>query len=323
MTHITSDHPLAEAPTELLLDRLAEQYRPVRFNHKLHAEMAEMGQDCATCHHFSPPGRIPPCAECHDSETNPTNLRRPSLKGAYHRQCLSCHREWSHDTKCVVCHLPADLHSLSDQDLDSTDIIGISHPIIREPVQKVYHTPYKEGPIVTFYHREHIELFDLTCASCHKEENCSYCHDIEKPSRPAKTQEQVHAICNDCHLDDECSRCHDTRERPGFSHESTGWALTGHHQDLPCRSCHPTGKRITRIERECVACHAGWKAGNFDHVITGLRLDEYHAEFDCEYCHMDLAYDEPPDCSNCHEDNRTAKEAPPGEYVGPIRAQRR
>ena len=320
MTHMTSKHQLAEAPDTLLLDKLVEQYQPVHFNHKLHAEMAEMGRDCATCHHFSPPGRIPPCAECHDSESHPTNLRQPSLKGAYHRQCLACHREWSHDTKCIICHLPLDARSLRGVGDDSTDIMGIPHPIITEPTRKVYHTPYEDGEIVTFHHDEHIELFDLRCVDCHQQENCSYCHDLEKPARFAKTQEEVHAICNDCHRDDACAKCHDTKERPGFTHDATGWALTGHHRDLHCRACHPTGKKITRISRECVGCHAGWQPGNFSHVITGLRLDEYHGEFDCEYCHIDLAYDETPDCSNCHEDGRTHKDAPPGEYVRPARA---
>jgi len=323
MLHMTSKHPLSEAPEMLLLDDLAEQYLPVDFNHKLHAEMAEMGNNCATCHHFSPPGRVPGCAECHGAKSVETNLRQPSLKGAYHRQCLSCHREWSHDTKCVLCHLPADALLADGTGIDSTDIIGISHPVITEPVKRVFNTPYKDGPIVTFHHKEHIELFDLTCANCHKEENCSYCHDLQKPARLAKTQEEVHAICNDCHAEAPCSKCHDTMERPGFSHEATGWALTGHHQDLGCRACHPTGKRITRIAPSCVNCHAGWTAGNFSHVITGLRLDETHAELDCEYCHLDLAYDEEPDCSNCHEDGRAYVDAPPGEVVRPLRAHKK
>ncbi|HOD66029.1 MAG TPA: cytochrome c3 family protein [candidate division Zixibacteria bacterium] len=322
MTHMTAKHQLSEAPETLLLDRLAAQYRPVTFNHKRHASMAEMGNDCATCHHFSPPGRIPPCAECHGEESTAANLRQPSLKGAYHRQCLSCHREWSHDTKCVVCHLPADLAGVPADRVDSTDIMGVPHPIITVPEKRVYQTPYSEGPVVTFYHDEHIDLFDLACANCHKKENCSYCHDLEQPARFAKSQEEVHGICNDCHRDDPCRRCHDTSERPGFSHQATGFTLSGHHRDLNCRACHPTGKRISRISRECIACHAGWKAGTFSHTITGLQLDATHADFDCEACHLDFAYDEKPDCSTCHDDNRTHREAPPGVYVKPARVQK-
>ncbi len=320
MTRQTASHGLTEAPDRLLLDKLAEQYKPVSFNHKLHAEMAEMGSDCATCHHYSPPGQIPPCAECHDSETNSTNLRQPSLKGAYHRQCLSCHREWSHDTKCVVCHLPADLASASAQDYDTTDIIGVPHPVIQEPTKKVYRTPYEQAPIVTFYHEEHIHLFDLTCANCHKQENCSYCHDLQRESRTSKTQEEIHAMCDGCHETDNCAKCHDTKQRPGFTHSASAWTKTEYHQDLPCRGCHPTGKKIGHIDGNCASCHAGWNPDNFNHAVTGFQLDEYHVEFDCEYCHTNLAFTETPDCSNCHDDERTHEDAPPGYEIEPLQA---
>ena len=28
------------------------------------------------------------------------DLRMPNLKGAYHRQCLNCHRDWAHENEC-------------------------------------------------------------------------------------------------------------------------------------------------------------------------------------------------------------------------------
>ncbi|KAA3635959.1 MAG: hypothetical protein DWP97_03760, partial [Calditrichaeota bacterium] len=92
-------HPVKDAPDTFLIKEIADLYQPVKFNHKLHADMAQMGTSCATCHHYSPADRIPPCKECHPAGKDPANLRQPSLKGAYHRQCLSCHREWSHETK--------------------------------------------------------------------------------------------------------------------------------------------------------------------------------------------------------------------------------
>jgi hypothetical protein len=315
MTHVTSTHQLVEAPDSLLLGSISEEYQPVHFNHKLHARMAEMGDNCSTCHHYSPPGKIPPCRECHGAEPKQTNLRQPSLKGAYHRHCLSCHREWSHDTKCVLCHLPLSLKGAKTNGSDSTDIIGVSHPLITEPVKHVWETPYKAGPIVTFQHREHIDLFGLKCVNCHKEENCSYCHDLQKPAKLAKTQEEVHAVCNDCHAKDNCEKCHDTKERPGFEHGRTGFALAGYHEQLVCRACHPTGKRITRMSRECSACHAGWNQTNFKHTVTGLKLDEVHIELDCTDCHTDKKFAVKPSCSNCHDDGRDFRKMPPGEYV--------
>ena len=88
--------------------------------------MAEMWDGCETCHHYSPTTKpsaqalttakahapnqadaavIPACKSCHSVEVNPTTeIRMPSLKGAYHRQCLNCHREWTQANACVICH---------------------------------------------------------------------------------------------------------------------------------------------------------------------------------------------------------------------------
>ena len=316
MTHITSEHFLSEAPEKIILDDIADAYQPVTFDHKAHANMADMGLKCATCHHYSPPGRIPACPECHGGEANPNNLRQPALKGAYHRHCISCHREWSHDTECIICHLPAG--KTPAVKIDSTDIIGVSHPIITEPTKRVYHTPYKAGAVVTFYHRQHIELYGLRCANCHQEENCSYCHNLDKASgaaRREKTMEEIHATCNNCHSKDRCAKCHDTKEKPPFSHTMTGWGLNRFHDKLDCRACHPTGKPIGRLDRTCTACHAGWNQDNFAHAVTGLKLDEIHIEADCSDCHIDLVYDDKPTCSTCHEDNRDHTDIPPGEYI--------
>ena len=315
MTHITTEHQLAEAPDSILLGALADQYQPVRFDHKAHANMAEMGFDCATCHHYSPPGRIPPCRECHGGVANPNDLRQPALKGAYHRQCISCHREWSHDTKCVLCHLPASAAEVLA--IDSTDIMGISHPMIITPDKKVYHTTYDDGPIVTFYHSQHVELYGLSCAGCHKDENCGNCHDLaaSKETKPVRTVEQVHSICDNCHGSDGCEKCHDTKEHQPFSHASTGWPLNRFHTSLSCRACHPTGQKIARLGKQCSSCHSGWNNENFDHAVTGLTLDETHRDFDCEDCHENRAFDIKPGCTNCHDEDRDPRQMPPGKWL--------
>lgn len=304
-------HDLMEAPDVLNIDIISDLFQGVIFNHKLHADMAQMGSGCETCHHYSPEGKIPACGECHGNKKDPNNLSQPSLKGAYHRQCLSCHREWSHDTKCIVCHLPSSDDILSAE-YDSTDIIGISHPKISVPTKKVFHTSYEDGDIVTFYHSEHIDRFDLKCVDCHKQENCNYCHSYEQLDHVAKTEKEVHALCNDCHKKDNCDMCHDAVERPPFDHASTGWKLSKYHNKLECRNCHPTGKRITTMNADCKSCHSGWSLDNFRHEVTGLHLDEIHSDFDCEDCHVDLKYHNKPSCDNCHDDGKNYKNEPPG-----------
>jgi len=312
MVHQVAKHELREAPGVLLLDELVDLYQPVEFDHRAHAGMAEMGLDCATCHHFSPPGKIPPCRDCHEPNGRGTDLTKPNLKGAFHRQCLACHREWSHDTKCVVCHAPAEQARLAAASPDPTDIVGSGHPVIAVPSTRVFETPHQAGPVVTFQHAEHVDLFGFRCADCHRDESCSNCHDLSASRRPARSQQEVHEICMDCHTADGCAKCHDVRERPGFSHNRTGWPLTGYHERLDCWACHPKGKRMARISNMCRSCHLEWAPETFQHAVTGLVLDDTHAEVDCEACHPDHRYDGTPTCEACHDDGRTAASAPPG-----------
>ena len=308
-------HNVSEAPDSMLLDKLVDQYSAVHFNHKIHAQMSDMYNGCETCHHYSPAGHIPPCSKCHGGETNPNNLGQPSLKGAYHRQCLCCHREWSHDTKCVICHNPLDTKAIQSNAKDSTDIMGISHPVITVPSKKNYFTPYKPGPQVTFYHQQHIDLFGLRCVDCHQKENCGYCHDLNKSASLVKSQEEVHAICSGCHESDKCGKCHDNKERPAFTHASTGWRLNKYHTNLSCRACHPTGKMIASLDTDCKSCHSGWNSDNFEHAVTNLQLDEIHSGLDCSDCHINRDFAAKPDCSGCHDDGRLPAANPPGKYL--------
>lgn len=309
-------HQVKEAPESLILDAISEQYGAVKFNHGLHAEMSGMNEGCAHCHHYSPAGEIPPCGNCHGGETNPANLRQPGLKGAYHRQCLSCHREWSHSTACVVCHAPRNGEKLTTAGADNTDILGISHPMITEPQKLVYYTPYETGPMVTFYHKEHIELFNLKCVDCHQEENCAYCHDLQKPTSLKKTDEEVHAVCSNCHGTQKCSKCHGTKEKRAFSHAATGWPLDKYHAKLDCRACHPTGKRISKIDNECDSCHEGWNQETFAHATAGLMLDEVHRDMECAACHSARKFRDKPTCTECHDDGRDPAKSPPGTRIG-------
>lgn len=313
----TQEHTAAEGPGLTVLNKLHGSYGPVSFNHRLHAEMVGMGDGCATCHHYSPSGKVPPCGDCHSSQLSaPQSLRQPSLKGAYHRQCMGCHREWSHDTKCVVCHANPEGAQLVAARIDSTDILGASHPVMTIPDTKVWTTPYKQGPVVTLHHQEHIDLFGLRCVDCHKSENCGYCHDLQKEARVAKTDTEIHAVCNDCHRQDRCGKCHDHKQKPAFSHTSdAGWPLSEFHQGLKCRACHPTGRTISKLSTQCSECHGGWDQTNFRHAVTGLQLDDLHGELDCGDCHENLQYGRIPKCSGCHDDCRNHEDAPPGDYV--------
>ena len=66
---------------------------------------------CKGCHHLAPlDGKtgIPPCSTCHTARDEPTS-GTPTLLGAYHQQCLGCHKqmdptEQEFPQDCAGCH---------------------------------------------------------------------------------------------------------------------------------------------------------------------------------------------------------------------------
>lgn len=103
---ITLAYP-TDIPETITLDILSKRYGPVEFSHRYHAEMAG---DCVSCHHHSEKGSTPACGECHEPITvyHYKGSERETgigLKGAYHRQCLGCHKEMeSGPVGCTDCH---------------------------------------------------------------------------------------------------------------------------------------------------------------------------------------------------------------------------
>lgn len=241
VVHQSAAHKTSEAPDVISLGALADKYEPVRFDHKLHAEMAEMGNRCTTCHHYSPEGHVPPCRACHIKEVSQGDEHQPILQDAYHQQCLFCHTEWSHESKCSICHIA---RTVDSQKAQKTDLCALT-PVAKIPVSKTYETSNKTMPLVTFQHIQHIELFEFSCADCHTNEKCSYCHDPLKATSLSKSSETVHLVCVNCHViknqcpEEDCGKCHDTAERKPIFHEITGEKLPRYCQRLGCEGCHP------------------------------------------------------------------------------------
>jgi hypothetical protein len=319
------EYPSPEVgPDVIVIDELEDRYSPVIFSHKLHAQMSEMTGGCLGCHHYNTLGPILSCNECHSIERKREDVRVPDLKAAYHQQCLDCHRQWSHQTECVSCHLEKREGKSLDITEITSELLMKSHPVVEEPAKIVYDTEYEKGKLVTFFHNDHAKLFGLECVSCHKNENCIGCHDLEKinkgengnydsPIKIEVAEDERHKRCFDCHEKDKCSYCHKNNEMKPFNHKiRTGWALIKYHPDVSCSKCHQNRTNYSNIDKECNNCHFDWNSETFDHNITGLILDEDHIENDCEDCHIDKNFSAKPTCDNCH-DTMTYPEDLPGK----------
>jgi len=319
----TGLHTPADGPGLVLMDSMAGQYGPVVFSHRTHAQMTEMSGGCYGCHHYNDTAlNILSCRSCHPSERKRENVNIPDLKGAYHRQCMDCHRQWSGTPECSSCHIAKAEGKTRAQILDGYQRGRKEHPPVNAPEKKVYATKEQEGTVVAFYHTDHANRFGIKCADCHRQEGCISCHD----KRPAELQakaaadrkqdfDAVHARCSSCHEGQSCETCHARSDPGSFDHARTsGWALKAYHQNLACSRCHGEGKAFTGLKRDCAGCHRSWDPGSFVHSVTGLKLDELHVAFDCAECHADKDFGKPPTCAGCHPD-KTFPQFKPGKPV--------
>jgi len=306
---VSVHHTSEDAPEIITITKLTNLYEPSEFSHRKHAEMAEMGSGCTQCHHFNPPGDIVPCSKCHLPQSSESDINRLGLKGAYHRQCMNCHREWSNKLECESCHQyqgpvgnRMDLTHKIEKDIQKLTSIQL-------PGKKIILTEMDEDSLVTFYHDEHITLFGLTCQDCHRNESCSKCHNREKQFVSEREPHQNCITCHEAAIEDACQKCHDKMEKPPFNHSRTGFALVKYHSEISCTECHKKNS-FTRLGRQCSRCHSSWSPESFQHIVTGFVLDENHAEQDCETCHIDGNFTNKPRCDDCHDEIAFPKNQP-------------
>jgi hypothetical protein len=116
--------PDEKIPEKVTINAIADKYEAATFPHRkiLRSLESRIKEDkiaghfhddkttlCGSCHHNSPASLVPPkCASCHGKTTNGDQDGRPSLKGAYHGQCIACHQVMGIKepaaTDCVKCH---------------------------------------------------------------------------------------------------------------------------------------------------------------------------------------------------------------------------
>ena len=319
---ITLQDTSPAGPPTIVIDQMSEPpglYTPVTFSHRLHAEMATMAGGCTLCHHYNPPGRIVACSDCHDRHRNRADITKPDLKGAYHRQCMGCHRTWDGASlECASCHaLNEQRASIPTGDRAPVQATGRPHPVVARPTRLLYETAYDEGDVVTFHHDQHVDLYAFQCADCHQNETCADCHSGNPRSTSRPTSTAHHELCSACHVvDDGCEFCHRDRPRSPFDHNArAGFDLTVYHQGLACTECHGAGGGFAGLSAACTSCHDHWTPESFEHAVTGVLLDDEHVQADCVDCHRRRDFRSPPTCEECHDDDVTFPARVPAKSV--------
>ena len=118
----------SEMPETVTIGSLSNEFGPSVFPHrKIYEALLSGTADsnlasafhttpttlCAACHHNSPQSGLmtpPACASCHAAQADKkaVEANKPSLKAAYHQQCMACHDRMGvtkpANTDCTGCH---------------------------------------------------------------------------------------------------------------------------------------------------------------------------------------------------------------------------
>ena len=180
------------------------------------------------------------------------------------------------------------------------------------------------SPVARF---EHNIQSQFPLVGAHNDVSCDKCH-VNNQYVPNPTE------CADCHMDvhdgklgASCEQCHSVTDwavNTAQDHDFGQFSLEGHHDRLPCESCHGVDREDTLAGRgpECVNCHRDPHFGSFGpechechtqnaflpstflHYETGFRLSGAHRFVDCKDCHPGRVYGGlPNDCFFCHQED--------------------
>ncbi|MBU1056169.1 MAG: cytochrome C [Proteobacteria bacterium] len=121
-TPVTGTYNENDIPEKVIIKNLSNKYEAVDFPHRKIINTlvsnikdnklagyfhSQEGTICQGCHHNSPVSKKPPqCGNCHGKAFDEKNPLKPGIMGAYHLQCIGCHKEM--DIKkpagCTDCH---------------------------------------------------------------------------------------------------------------------------------------------------------------------------------------------------------------------------
>jgi hypothetical protein len=116
-----------KVPEKVAIKLLEKEFKPAEFAHlKIVNKLVTISNEsslarwfhstreqvlCAGCHHRSEfqqaAVKVPKCTTCHNKTVDPASLGKPTLMGAYHRQCIGCHgsmKQKPSALECAKCH---------------------------------------------------------------------------------------------------------------------------------------------------------------------------------------------------------------------------
>lgn len=282
-------------------------------------------QDCRACHSESGFEKAPfdhaqtrfplagkhagvVCADCHKSVVPrgvPASRRTADYRGLK-AECASCHTDVHRGelgADCASCHTDTSFRVTSYTHLRFPEFFGGQH--IAVTCEKCHRPALGARPTAARVEVLNVAFKNLAtaCASCHADVHLG----------------QVGMACETCHGVEGAKF-----SLVGFSHQTTGFPLTGGHRTIACAACHKsetgafpagtgTAVRLKGVAVQCRACHKDVHLGQFSdrcescHSTDRFKLPKYthanaklrdffvgrHATATCQACHATVTKDFP------------------------------
>jgi hypothetical protein len=346
---------IAAASAQTVIERLVSP-GPLSKAHQ------ELQKDCGACHvSFKKEAQTALCLDCHEDVAADVQRQRgfhgksPDIDG---KPCKTCHTEHEGDYFSIVTFDAAAFdHALTDYALKG----GHSDVACNQ-----CHSPnkkFRQAPLdcATCHESDepHKGRLGTDCQSCHNVNDWNqvdFDHSTTKFSLSGKHRQQKCQACHvderykdlpskciDCHIDDDthagsfgaaCDDCHNANSwlDTGFNHRrKTGFALSGRHAAIDCKTCHTVTLFKPKLKRTCIGCHrdddphkggqgencsachneTSWtKNTRFDHDLSRFPLLGEHKKIECDACHFSKRFKEAQtDCAACHDDDDKHKGA--------------
>ncbi|MBI5360078.1 MAG: cytochrome c3 family protein [Planctomycetes bacterium] len=215
------------------------------------------------------------CAECHkgvDVSTKPSGALMPTME-----TCIGCHKDTTGAENCATCHQRLSKNNPPD-----------SHKMNWE---------YGHGQIAR---QGESALEDNKCYLCHKQSDCTDCHNNNPPKSHNNNWRQVgHSIsahidrakCEACHTTDFCARCHaETAPRTHIA----GWSGSPAYRH--CNYCHIP----VESQEGCSTCH---KSATHSGAPSRPNTAFHNTGATCTNCHSVTTLTHPingDNCESCH-----------------------